>query len=110
MEIEATQKKGAVVIAVSGRIDAVTAPEMEKTLRDWMAKGETRFVLNFSRLEYISSAGLRAILAAGKQLKSKEGRMVFYGLRGSVKEVFKISGFETVFQVFETEEEALVQV
>lgn len=110
MEI-ATKKKGsAVVVSVTGRIDAVTAPEFEKGLLALMAGGDYTLVLNLTGLEYISSAGLRSILSTAKQLKAKDGKMLFTGLQGPVKDVFKISGFGSIFKLFETEEEALRQI
>jgi anti-anti-sigma factor len=109
MEI-ATRKEGeAMVVSVTGRIDAVTAPEFEKGLSALIAGGDIVLLLNLNNLEYISSAGLRSILSTAKQLKAKEGKLLFSGLKGPVKDVFKISGFGSIFKMFETEEEALRQ-
>jgi len=106
-----TKKEGSsAVVSVTGRIDAITAPEFEKGLTALMAGGDYTLVLNFTHLEYISSAGLRSILSTAKQLKAKGGKMLFFGLQGPVKDVFKISGFGSIFTIFETEEEALRQV
>jgi len=66
--------------------------------------------LDSSDLEYISSAGLRSMLAIAKVLKTKEGKLVFAGLQGPVKDVFKISGFGLIFTIFDTEAEALKQL
>jgi anti-anti-sigma factor len=107
MEIQTRKERNIVVMAVKGRIDATTAPEFEKSLSDFIVKGETIFLLNFSGLEYISSAGLRSILATAKKLKEKEGKIVLTGLKGPVEEVFKISGFHSIFKIFESEEAAL---
>lgn len=107
MEIQTAKEKNAVIVSVQGRIDAVTAPEFEKALSSLIAQGENVFLFNFSGLEYISSAGLRSILATAKQLKPKGGSILFYGLTGPVKDVFKISGFGAIFKIFETREDAL---
>jgi anti-anti-sigma factor len=107
MEIETTKEKNTVIVSVKGKIDAVTAPEFEKALANLMEKGEDAFLLNFSGLEYVSSAGLRSILSTAKQLKPKSGKILFCGLTGPVKDVFKISGFGTIFKIFETREDAL---
>lgn len=107
MEIITEKGKECIVVSVKGKIDAVTSPDFEKGLAALIEKGETILILNFASLEYISSAGLRSILATAKTLRAKEGKMIFVGLRGPVKEVFKISGFETLFKIFETAEEAL---
>jgi anti-anti-sigma factor len=107
MEIITEKGKECAVVSVKGKIDAVTSPDFEKALADQIEKGETSLLLDFASVDYISSAGLRSILAIAKALKAKNGKMVFAGLRGPVKEVFKISGFESLFKIFETTEEAL---
>ena len=110
MEIQARKEKNGIIVSVKGRIDALTAPEFERNLSDWISKGEHAFILNFSELEYISSAGLRSILATSKKLKDKQGKILFTGLRGPVEEVFKISGFPSIFKTFDSEETALKEM
>ena len=110
MEILAAKEKDTTIVKVKGRIDAVTAPEFEKRLAELMAVGDKIFILNFAGLEYISSAGLRSILATAKQLKAKEGKLLFAELQGSVKDVFKISGFGSLFKIYDSEAEALTQI
>ena len=110
MEINTRKQKYTLVVSAKGRIDAVTAPEFENSLSDLITKGETTFLINFNNLDYISSAGLRSILATAKKLKEKKGEIIFYGLQGSVKEVFNIAGFYTIFRVFNTEAEALEKI
>jgi anti-anti-sigma factor len=110
MDINTRKENNITVITVTGRMDAVTAPVFEKSLSELIAQGEHTFVVNLSALEYISSAGLRSILASAKQLKSKNGEIIFAGLRGAVEEVFKISGFHSIFKVFDTEEKALKKI
>lgn len=95
------------VVDAKGRIDAVTAPGFEKNLSDLITRGETTLLINLQGLEYISSAGLRVILAAAKKLKEKNGKLLIAGLRGSVRDVFQLSGFYSIFRVYESIEEAL---
>jgi anti-anti-sigma factor len=106
MDITTEKENSCIIVSVKGKVDAVTSPAFEKVLSGLIENGEHRLLLNLSALEYISSAGLRSILAMAKRLKAKEGKMVFSGLQGSVKEVFKISGFGSIFQISETPEEA----
>lgn len=110
MEISTRKEGSAAVVSVRGRIDAVTAPEFEKGLSALMTGGDNILVLSLDGLEYISSAGLRSILSIAKQLKAKNGKLLFAGLQGPVKDVFKISGFGSIFSIFETETEALRQI
>ncbi len=110
MEIQTRKDKAAVVVSIEGRMDAVTAPEFEKKVIDLISKGEKTFVVNFVELEYISSAGLRSILALAKKLKEQAGKILLTGVRGSVEEVFKISGFSSMFKMFDSEESALREI
>ncbi len=107
MEISTKKDQNNVIVSIMGRMDAVTSPEFEKSLSELIAAGDINFLINMSRLEYISSAGLRSILTIAKILKAKSGNLLFAGLQGPVKDVFNISGFGAIFKIFETEEDAL---
>lgn len=109
MEFESSKQGEKVVIKVSGRMDAVTAPEFENECGTWMDKGEKNLVIDLGGLEYISSAGLRSILATAKKLKEQQGAIAFCNLSGMVQEVFTISGFGSMFPVCASVEEALAQ-
>jgi len=110
MEINTIKENNIPVVSVKGRIDAVTAPEFEKNLSDLITAGDKTLLVNLSGLEYISSAGLRSILATAKRLKAENGRIIFAGLQGPVEEVFKISGFHSIFTIFDTVDAALNQL
>jgi anti-anti-sigma factor len=108
MEITNTGKeKDRFIVAVTGRMDAVTAPEFENRLLDWINAGETHLIVDFRGLEYISSAGLRSILTIAKNLKVRQGQMALCALQDTVKEVFEISGFSTIIPVSESVESAI---
>ena len=107
MEIETRKEENATVVSVTGKMDAVSAPELEKELSQLMADGEKGFVLDLGELDYISSAGLRVILATAKRLKEKEGKILLASLQDMVKEVFEISGFSAIIPIYESVESAL---
>lgn len=107
MEFISRDEEKAVIVAVEGRVDATTAPEFEKYLTGSMGQGKKTLILNLNGLSYISSAGLRVVLIIAKKLKALGGELILVGLEGAVKQVFEISGFYTIFNVFETEQEAL---
>ena len=109
MEFESTKKDQALIIKIKGRMDAVTSPELEQECNKWIEAGEKLLVIDLSELEYISSAGLRSILSAAKALKSMEGEMRFCNLTGMVQEVFSISGFSSMFPIFDSLDAALNQ-
>jgi stage II sporulation protein AA (anti-sigma F factor antagonist) len=99
MEIQTKKEANATVLKVAGRLDAVTAPEYEKRVHELIDGGDIRFVVDFDDLDYISSAGLRGLLVTAKLLKAKGGQVRFANVKGTVKEVFDISGFGTIFQM-----------
>ena len=109
MVIKTRKEKDVVVVSVKGRMDAITAPDFDKKMDEVMDAGNRYFVLNFGKLEYISSAGLRSILLVGKKLQTTDGKVIISDLRDPVKEIFDISGFGSIFQIVGTDEAALEQ-
>lgn len=107
MDFSSSKQGSALVIKIVGRMDATSAPKFEDECANWIDKGEKHLVVDMNGLEYISSAGLRGILATGKKLKANEGMLVFGNMQGMVKEVFDISGFTSIFPVYDTLEAAL---
>ena len=107
MEINTKKERNTLIISLKGRMDAVTSPEFEKSLKELIEAGENNILINLSGLEYISSAGLRSILTIAKLLKAKEGKILFSGLQGPVKDVFNISGFGSIFKIYDSEAAAL---
>ena len=95
------------VIDIVGDLDTNTAPEAEAHLTDLMNQGVNAIVVDFGKLEYISSSGLRVFLATSKRLKSEEGNMVICNLNETVEEVFDISGFSTILNVVGSLEQAI---
>lgn len=109
MKLTTREEESAVVIAVAGRIDATTAPMLEQCVEESMGENRNILVLNMAELGYISSAGLRVVLQAAKDLKARQGDLLLAGLQGSVKDIFEMSGFLSIFKSFDTEEAALEQ-
>ena len=107
MTITSTRADNAVVLRINGRLDAITAPEFESACQQCINPESGRVVLDFEGVEYISSAGLRAILLVGKTVKSTGGALVLSGLRGTAKLVLEIGGFCTLFPVYDSAEVAL---
>jgi stage II sporulation protein AA (anti-sigma F factor antagonist) len=110
MEMMVRNEEKAAIIAVTGRMDAVSAPQFDKKLETLMAEGATRIIVNFQNLEYISSAGLQIVLANAKKLEFIDGELLLTNLSGAVKEVFEISGFDTIFQIFDDPDAALASL
>lgn len=107
MQISVKTTNEVKVLAFEGKLDTQTSPDAQQQLTQLIGEGENRFVVNFEKLDYISSAGLRVLLAAAKQLKGIDGELRICSLNEVVREVFDISGFTTIFKVFGNESEAL---
>lgn len=107
MEIIARETQGFTVVSVSGRIDASTAQKLEENCVKLIDEGGRKFILDLSALEYVSSAGLRSVLAVAKKLKAAGGSLALCGLSGLVLEVFSISGFDSFLPMYETIEDAI---
>lgn len=99
MEIQTRNEATVTVVTITGRLDAVTAPEYEKRVQGLIDGGSISFVIDFEGLDYISSAGLRGLLVTAKLLKARGGQLRFANITGTVKEVFDISGFGSLFQM-----------
>ncbi|MDQ5987326.1 MAG: putative anti-sigma factor antagonist BtrV [Syntrophus sp. SKADARSKE-3] len=107
MELTIRKEEKAVIVSVTGRMDALAAPQFDKELETLLEGGETRIIIDFKDLEYISSAGLQIILAAAKKMEEVKGEIILLHLKDAVKEVFEISGFDTLFRIFEDQDAAL---
>ena len=91
MNITKTIEGAKLTLALEGRLDTTTAPQLEAEVKGALT-GVTELALDFSRLEYLSSAGLRVILAAQK-IMNKQGRMVIRHVNETILEVFEVTGF-----------------
>lgn len=97
MELQFEEKEDTLTLSIEGRVDTTTAPILEQALqKEWKTKN---LMLDFAKLEYVSSAGLRVLLAALKKAKKQGGVMKLFNLNASVMEVFEITGFKNIFQL-----------
>lgn len=103
MEIQSRIDPDCTTFAICGRLDALTACEAEVALNQAVDGGVSRLVLNLAGLEYVSSAGLRVLLATAKKLSRRGGKFVLCGLQSNVRDVFKISGLLFIMSVAEDE-------
>ena len=97
MTIERIKNENALTLAVAGRLETLTAPELEKVVKEELT-GVTDLVFDLSALEYISSAGLRVLLSAQK-IMNAQGSMKVTGVNELVQEVFDITGFTDILTI-----------
>ena len=97
MTIEKTLNGSELNIAIVGRLDTTTAPQLEAELKHNIS-GVEKLVMDFSALEYLSSAGLRVLLAAQKVM-NKQGEMIVRNVNETIAEIFEVTGFSDILTV-----------
>ena len=97
MTIEKNLNGTELTVAVTGRLDTTTAPQLEAELKGSM-NGIEKLTLDFAALEYLSSAGLRVLLAAQK-IMNKQGEMIIKNVNETINEIFEVTGFVDILTI-----------
>lgn len=96
MTIEKKANETELTVNLTGRLDTITAPQLEKELDD--LSGIEKLVLDFAGLEYLSSAGLRVLLAAQKTM-NKQGEMIVRNVNETISDIFEVTGFSDILTI-----------
>jgi len=107
IEIRQEQQGEVRILALSGRLDTETSADLELALQDLQADGATHFVIDLADIGYVSSAGLRVLLALAKQLDGGRGSLKLCALNEAVRQVFDVAGFSRMFAIFPNRDAAL---
>lgn len=107
METRDSRQGDVVVVAINGKLDAISSPQLETRLLEHIDAGEKKLVLDLSQVSYVSSAGIRAFLVAHKRMKDRGGQVSFAGLTQDVRRVFDLTGFSFRVPLFDTAEAAV---
>jgi len=99
MDIQQIQEGDVLVLVPIGRLDTTTATDFESHVLGELGSGANRFVVDCSRLDYVSSAGLRVLLMLAKRLSGGKGSLVLSSMSPQVHEVFEIAGFSRIFSI-----------
>jgi anti-anti-sigma factor len=110
MQIAEARRDGVVAVVPAGRIDTTSAPALEGHLNALLAGGARRVVVDFSRVDYISSAGLRVMLLVARRMKDSNGRLALCAFPEPVRQVFQLAGFLPLFTVCESQDIAMGQL
>jgi len=110
MNISTSEHGTVTVMAIEGRLDGQHAQTAEKEFLALAQGDRARFVLDFTRMDYISSAGLRVVLVAAKKVRSLQGQLICAGMSEPVKEIFEMSGFLSILETAESVEEAVKRI
>ena len=107
MEILGKDAGNVNLISLGGRLDAYSANDVETKLNSLIEAGQVRLVVSLEQLDYISSSGLRVLLATLKKARKEQGDIKLACLKPSIKEVVDIAGFTQLFDILDTEKDAI---
>jgi anti-anti-sigma factor len=107
MKMEVRDSNDVKILEFEGNLDTNTSPDAEATINELIESGSIMLLANFEKLNFISSAGLRVLLATAKRLRGTGGDLRICALNPPVQEVFDISGFGSILSVYHSESEAL---
>lgn len=94
------------IISISGRIDTIASKDLEAKLNERIEEKIEKIIINLAKVDYISSVGLRVLLAALKKQRLNQGSLPLVSLQPFVQNIFKITGLDKIFQIFPTEDAA----
>ena len=107
IQVKTIHDGGVTILEPEGRIDSSSVGIMDEAFRTAFSAGALALLVDMGGVEYISSGGLRSLLLALKEMRKREGGMVLCNLSPSVSKVFKLSGFNTIFDIAPDREEAV---
>jgi anti-anti-sigma factor len=107
MALEITPIQDAMIVMIPGRFDADNAPDLETELKSLLKTNIKKIILDFSRTDYIASAGLRVILSISRDFMKAGGRIALIELKPAVIRVFEMAGFSRIFTICISREEAM---
>jgi anti-sigma B factor antagonist len=107
MQISTKSKDDVYIIEISGRMDSISSKEIEANLNDMIEHNRDKIIIDLGAVEYISSVGLRVLLAALKKEKERDGSIKLASLQPFVRDIFKMTGFDRIFSISSDQEEAI---
>lgn len=107
LQIDLEEIEQRIILRLDGKVDAATCPILEKKISKLIEEKRYDLLLDFSNVDYLSSAGLRLLLSATKKLHTLKGDLVIFSLAPEVEEIVKMAGFDRILHVFTDEKEAL---
>ncbi len=107
MELNEQKTSQCVILGITGRLDTTNYNVLEKKLLELIDDHNEKILVECSKMDYVSSSGLRILLMALKKITMVKGKFVLCGLQENIREIFEISGFTNIFEIYGTREEAL---
>ncbi|NNM43714.1 MAG: STAS domain-containing protein [Chlamydiae bacterium] len=107
LSVERQEINGSQILRLDGRIDASTCVVLEKEIQELLTRKPVLLALDFFKVDYLSSAGMRVLLSSAKKIKTLEGKFVLFGIHEDVMDIIKMAGFEKILKICTNEREAL---
>lgn len=107
LNIAVEEVGGRCVLRLEGRIDAVTSPSLDREITHLFDTGHKRLLLDFLKVDYLSSAGMRLLLSSTKKFKGAQGHFALCNLDDEVMDIIKVAGFERVLRIYSNEADGL---
>ena len=107
LKIDVEEHQNVLCFRLEGRLDATSTPQLETKINEQVDAGKKHILLDFGRIDYLSSAGIRLLLSATRRLKSDGGQLNMCSVNEDVMEIIKVAGFERILNIFPTEAAAI---
>ncbi len=107
MELSIEKRGDFTVVSITGRLDTTTAPQLNNELEKVEGDGARSVVIDCENMDYISSSGLRVLLVHLKKLKGAGGKLLLSNIKDSIKEIFVVSGFTSIFSIYDSVDDAM---
>jgi anti-sigma B factor antagonist/stage II sporulation protein AA (anti-sigma F factor antagonist) len=107
LNISTDEQNSKVVLRLDGRLDAATVVKLEEALNQHIENKHYKILLDFQKVDYLSSAAMRLLLSITKKLKNVGGKLALTHLHDDVMEIIKMAGFDAILSIHEKEKEAL---
>lgn len=107
MDITVREEGPVTVLTLKGRLDLASGASLKEQIKGLFEQGKTQFHLNLEQVEFINSSGLGALVSVMKEVRLRKGRLTLSNLASYVQEIFEITQLSHIFEIFQTQEEAL---
>ncbi|MCH9630335.1 MAG: putative anti-sigma factor antagonist BtrV [Chlamydiia bacterium] len=107
LNIEEKRVGSVLILRLEGRIDAVSSGILDKSLTEVINKQHDKIALDFTKVDYLSSAGMRLLLSVTKKMKASDGMLCIFSVHDDVMEIIRMAGFERILTLYPLEKDAL---
>ncbi len=108
MNLTEIKNEKAIIIEIEGRLDTTNYNQLEQKILEQIEANQKNILVDCTKMDYVSSSGLRIFLMALKKITALKGKFVLCGLQENIAEIFEISGFTSIFHIYENREKAML--